>query len=53
MVNYKVIDNFLRDDIFQELKYTLFGNRISWSFKNYLAYPGEIGRRRVGKECQY
>ena len=41
MVNYKVIDNFLRDDIFQELKYTLFGNRISWSFKNYLAYPGD------------
>lgn len=41
MENYKVIDNFLRKDIFQELKHVVLSDRISWNFKNYLAYPGD------------
>ena len=38
---YKIIDNFLREDIFEEVKNNFYSDKISWVFKNFIAYPGD------------
>jgi len=41
MVKYKIIDNFLREDIYLGLRYTLFHGNGSWGLKSFLSHPGD------------
>jgi hypothetical protein len=38
---YKVIDNFLRNDLFFKIKNILLEETSSWKFKDHLSHPGD------------
>ena len=48
MESYKIIDNFLRPDIFQGVKYSLLSGRNPWGLKNGLSKKGDDGAISFG-----